>query len=110
MKIAFAIFAALAVLALVLARALAHGDLSWAAEYRSASNVPCCNGPSEHGEGDCAKIAEAVAMAAVIDSIIPVQFPSGERLIKVTRIYGSPDPTAPNVACVPGCLFRGAGV
>ena len=109
MKIALAIFAALVVLALALSYAFAHGSLSWAAEYRSANNVPCCNGPSEHGEGDCAEIPEAVAMSATLGSIIPVQFPSGERLVKVTAFFASPDPHAPAVACVPGCLFRGAG-
>ncbi len=90
--------------------AWAHGTLSWAAEYRSANNIPCCTGPSEHGQGDCAEIPEAVAMSAALDSFIPVQFPSGERLVKVTRIFASPDPHATAGACTPGCLFRGAGV
>ena len=94
----------------VISPARSHGTLSWAAEYRSASNVPCCTGPSERGEGDCAEIPEAIAMSAVLGSIIPVQFQSGERLIRVTAFFTSPDPHAPAVACVPGCLFRGAGV
>src|SRR3990167_5642562 len=94
----------------IMSPAQSHGTLSWAAEYLSTRNVPCCTGPSERGEGDCAEIPEAIAMSAVLGSIIPVQFQSGERLIRVTAFFTSPDPHAPAVACVPGCLFRGAGV
>ena len=92
------------------ALAWAHGNLSWAAEYRSANNVPCCTGPSSLGQGDCAEIPEAIAMSAVLGSSIPVWFPSGERLVRITRIFASPDPHAPAVACMTGCLFRTAGV
>jgi hypothetical protein len=102
--------ATLAVAFFIPANALPHGALSWAAGYHNTNGTPCCVGPSEHGQGDCAKIAEEIAMAAVVGGSIPVLFPSGERMVKVTDIFASPDPDAPAVACMPGCVFRGWGV
>ena len=90
--------------------AFAHGTLSWAAEYTSANGIPCCTGPSEHGQGDCAEVSEAVAMLVRLGGSVPVQFPSGERMVRINRIYASPDPNAPFVVCSPGCAFSGAGV
>ena len=89
--------------------ARSHGSLSWAAEYRSAGNVPCCTGPSALGQGDCTEVPEATAMLVRLGGTIVVMFPSGERLVRINRIYSSPDPHAPQVVCTTGCAFIGAG-
>ena len=94
----------------VISPARSHGTLSWAAEYRSAGNIPCCTGPSEHGQGDCTEVPEAVAVLVRLGGIVRVAFPSGERLVRINRIYSSPDPHAPQVVCATGCAFIGAGV
>lgn len=88
----------------------AHGTLSWAADYKSASGVPCCIGPSEHSEGDCAEVSEAVASTVRLGGTVRVAFPSGERVVRINKIFASPDPHAPRVICSPGCAFMGAGV
>ena len=89
--------------------ARSHGSLSWAAEYLSASNVPCCTGPSALGPGDCTEVPEAVAMLVRLGGTVMVQFPSGERPVRINRIYSSPDPHAPYVVCAPGCAFSREG-
>ena len=94
----------------IMSPAQSHGSLSWAAEYLSASNVPCCTGPSAVGPGDCTEVPEAVAMLVRLGGTVVVQFPSGERLVRINRIYSSPDPHAPQVVCATGCAFIGAGV
>ena len=87
----------------------AHGTLSWATGYLSANNTPCCNGPSVAGEGDCAEVSEAVAALIRLGGTVRVVFPSGERVVRINRIYASPDPHAPYVVCIPGCGFTGPG-
>ena len=49
-------------------------------------------------------------MLVRLDGTVLVQFPSGERLVRINRIYSSPDPHALYVVCATGCAFTGAGV
>ena len=104
MKTALAIFAALVVLAWVLTRALAHGDLSWPAQFKSANNIPCCT--LNAGMGDCVRVSHETAMSLRIGSTIGLDFPAGYRVVRINIIHVGPEPAI----CVPGCLFTDAGV
>jgi hypothetical protein len=89
---------------------LAHADLSWAASYRSADNVPCCTGDNGAGHGDCARLPAELAGPLGIGSAIAVTYPSGVRLTTVNAIFPTPDEHGAYVICAPGCLFKPAGV
>ena len=104
MKIALAIFAALVVLAWVLTRALAHDDLSWPAQFKSANNIPCCT--LNAGMGDCVRVSHETAMSLRIGSTIALDFPAGYRVVRINVIHSGPEP----VVCIPGCAFSPAGV
>ena len=104
MKVMLAIFAAPVVLALVLSRALAHDGLTWPAEFKSATGIPCCT--LNAGMGDCVRVSRETAMSLRIGSTIALDFPAGYRVVRINVIHVGPEPAI----CAPGCLFTDAGV
>ena len=89
--------------------AFPHGTLSWASDYHNPAGIPCCTGPSDHGEGDCAEVPDSAVISLRIGDTVRVPFPSGEQTVRITSFFASPDPHTPVVVCSPGCVFRGAG-
>ena len=90
---------------LLASNASSHGTLSWAAEYRSATGIPCCTGPMGSNPGDCIKADENVLPLRIGDKFTGI-FPAGEKEIIINVIHLSPDPHAPYVVCLPGCVFK----
>ena len=89
--------------------ALAHGNLNWASNYFNAlGNIQCCVGPEAERVGDCREIPEDMGMPLKVGDTVWVDFAGENKLISVNIIHPSPDPVAPYVVCLPGCLFKPA--
>lgn len=86
-------------------KAYPHGSLSWAAGYQNDKGTPCCTGPTAHTPGDCIPVGEEVLSLRKGDKFTGI-FPWGEQTITINTIHLSPDPNAPYVVCVPGCVFK----
>jgi hypothetical protein len=95
---------------LIPAPACGHADLSWAALYHSANNIPCCTGDNGDGGGDCTRLPAESAAPLGIGSTIYVTYPGGSRLTTVNAVYPTSDDHSAYVICAPGCLFKPAGV
>ena len=102
--------AVIATALLIPAPASGHADLSWAALYRSANNIPCCTGDNGAGHGDCTRVPAESAAPLGLGSTISVTYPSGPRLTTVNAIFPTSDEHGAYVICAPGCLFKPAGV
>jgi len=88
--------------------ALAHGDLSWPAQYANANGTPCCTVDDGTTHGDCAAVPASIGASLGLGSVITLDFPSGRSETRINAIYESPEPGY--WACKPGCLFTHTGV